>query len=1109
MLANSSSMDYQKKNHKELINELKELQQKYNSLKKLYKKDITEHKQAEKERLENEARYRALVESSPDAITQTDLNGRILMCNMQTALLHGYERPEDLIGKSAFELFSPDEQERASMDMQKTLKVGVIKNIEYRFLKKDGSQFQAELSATLIADTEGKPNSFMALTRNISERKRMEEELHESEQHYKMVSELATDYVFKIGIAANGKVTMDFVSDNFFSITGRTKEDALTVELWNNFIHPDDMGNVIRHFHRLIVDPQSTEFECRSYIHGHKLRCIYIIARSEWDEHENRVTGIIGAVKDISDRKLVEEALKTSEERYRHLVETTDTGYVIIDNNGVVLDANPEYIRLSGHEKLDEILGRSVVEWTADEEKESNARAIATCMRNGFIRNLELKYIDKTGNQTPVEINATTIEIEGKQEIVSLCRDITERKQAEEALSRSHERYKLLYEYAPVGILLVNRSGQILDVNPAAVQILGSPSAEATKGINLLTFPLLIEAGISAAYKRCFETGQTVFEEYPYISKWGKAIHMLMRLVPIFDKHNQVDMVHSIMENITERKQIELLLQEKNKTIEARNKEFQQQNEELNQTNLELIEAKEKAEESEEAYRMLFENINDAIFVIELTENGKPDKFIQVNDNACKRLGYTKEEFFSLTPYDINSENSKKAIPALMLNILEKKHAIIEMEHLTKDGSIIPVEISTKVTKFKNKPVFLSIARDITERKQAENEIIKAKEKAEESDHLKTAFLQNMSHEIRTPMNAIIGFSELMTENYNNKPKLEKFSEIINRRCIDLLEIINDILDIAKIESGQLPVTNEECNLPELFAELSSFFTEYQKRIGKQQIMFSMQALCDLSENVLITDRVKLKQIFINLISNAFKFTDKGKIEGGCRLDANLKLIFYVSDTGIGIPPDKHDAIFERFAQLVHDKKHIYGGTGLGLSIVKGLLNLLGGKIWIESVVENLLAEKAGGTTFYFSFPYELSRSVYHKPVLTNESREYHFSGKTILVVEDDLYNAAYFKEILSDTGLNIIHAVNGHEAFQIIASQIIDLVLMDIRLPDIDGYKAIRQIKQQKPNLKIIAQTAYAAHDDKQKAYDAGCIDYISKPLKRNMLLSMINKYL
>jgi PAS domain S-box-containing protein len=416
-----------------------------------------------------------------------------------------------------------------------------------------------------------------------------------------------------------------------------------------------------------------------------------------------------------------------------------------------------------------------------------------------------------------------------------------------------------------------------------------------------------------------------------------------------------------------------------------------------------------------------------------------------------------------------------------------------------------------------NKPIrCYGTIMDITLRKEVENnlntknqELIIAKEKAEESDRLKTAFLQNMSHEIRTPMNAIMGFSELLVPNYNNKPKLEKFSQIINHRCEDLLDIINDILDISKIESGQLPLNFEECNLNKLFAELTHFFSEHKKRIGKQEINFKLQNFCQNLATEIVTDKVKLKQILINLIGNAFKFTKKGKIEGGCKIDANHNLLFYVSDTGIGIPSDKQQIIFERFVQLRQDKNMAYGGTGLGLSIVKGLVRLLGGEIWLESEPENLAASKVGGTTFYFSIPYKTSQKLQQEPLVFKEPETFHFHNKTLLIVEDDQYNTEYIKEILSDMGLHIMHTSYGYEAIQIAASHHPDLILMDIRLPDINGYEATQKIKQHNPNIKIIAQTAYATHEDKQKATVNGCIDYISKPLKQGQLLSMIYKYL
>jgi len=358
-----------------------------------------------------------------------------------------------------------------------------------------------------------------------------------------------------------------------------------------------------------------------------------------------------------------------------------------------------------------------------------------------------------------------------------------------------------------------------------------------------------------------------------------------------------------------------------------------------------------------------------------------------------------------------------------------------------------------------------------------------------------------MSHEIRTPMNAIMGFSSLLADQYNNKPKLEQYSEIISRRCSDLLDIINDILDIAKIESGQLTVNNEEYDLNLLFIELLSFFKENQYWIGKQNLTFNLYPLLNKDAKLIVTDSVKLKQIFINLIGNAFKFTECGKIEGACKVENNM-LIFNISDTGIGIPSDKKDFIFERFSQIYQSKDKLYGGTGLGLSIVKGLVSLLGGDIWLES-------ELGKGTTFYFSIPYITAASVKKVQDLPDQKDDFNFDGIKLLIVEDDIYNLEYLNEILDVYGFEIFNAENGKKAVKIALEQELDIVLMDIRLPDFDGYETTRQIKDQKPNLKIIAQTAFAAYDDRARALKNGFDDYISKPVHQELLIELIKKNL
>ncbi|MFN8258215.1 MAG: ATP-binding protein, partial [Bacteroidales bacterium] len=438
----------------------------------------------------------------------------------------------------------------------------------------------------------------------------------------------------------------------------------------------------------------------------------------------------------------------------------------------------------------------------------------------------------------------------------------------------------------------------------------------------------------------------------------------------------------------------------------------------------------------------------------------------------------------------------------------------ISMNPIVAQGKIIGVSVFARdITARKLAEIMLKEKNKEIEARNAEylhlnekllkatEDLILAKNKAEESDRMKTSFLQNMSHEIRTPMNAIMGFSSLLTSQYNNRHKLEQYSDIINNRCKDLLEIINDILDIAKIESGQFAVNEEECNLHQLNAELLTFFGEHQIRAGKGHIHFTLKSFEDDSETIVMADKGKLKQIFINLIGNAFKFTDKGKIEGGYIIeDKHIK--FYISDTGIGIPDDKKDYIFERFAQINQSGNRLYGGTGLGLAIVKGLVNLLGGKVSVDS-------ELGKGSTFYFTIPY---KPIHHEKKHMNASEkdeELRFNGIKILIVEDDRYNAQYLQEILTEANFIVYCTAFGKEALPIITENKIPIVLMDIRLPDINGYQVTNTIKEVFPDTIIIAQTAYAAPEDKTRALESGCNDYISKPIKKELLLNMIKKHL
>lgn len=383
-------------------------------------------------------------------------------------------------------------------------------------------------------------------------------------------------------------------------------------------------------------------------------------------------------------------------------------------------------------------------------------------------------------------------------------------------------------------------------------------------------------------------------------------------------------------------------------------------------------------------------------------------------------------------------------------------------------------------------------------RKKDEQELTRAKEKAEESDKLKTAFLASISHEIRTPMNHIMGFLDLMDNIEVDELERQEFLNIIRSSGDSLLRLIDDIIDIAKIESHQMEVKEEKFSIHNF---LNDILLTYQDMIpieGKSKPIIELNRADQQPLAEIITDPQRLQQILNNLLSNAVKFTNEGHITFGCKLHSNNMLLFFVSDTGIGIPKEKLGFIFERFRQLDFGYTRTYGGTGLGLAISKGLIELLGGEIWVESEINK-------GTNFYFTIPYKPVVARTEITVISMDTDKIDWSDKNILIVEDDDLNAKFLRIILSKTKAILFNASNGQEAVDMARETVFDLILMDIQIPIIDGYEATRLIKSFSPSTIIIAQTAHAMTNERSNCLEAGCNDYLSKPINRKDLLNKI----
>ena len=388
---------------------------------------------------------------------------------------------------------------------------------------------------------------------------------------------------------------------------------------------------------------------------------------------------------------------------------------------------------------------------------------------------------------------------------------------------------------------------------------------------------------------------------------------------------------------------------------------------------------------------------------------------------------------------------------------------------------------------------------NITERKENEKEMLIAKTRAEESDRLKTAFLSNLSHEIRTPLNAILGFSSLLNNStISLEDKFEIPSQLL-RHSNELLDIINDLIDISAIETNQLTIKKRECKLNQTLENIFKDFLDQNKAIRlKTYIKLGVS-----EENfTILTDPDRLSQVVKHLLSNAHKFTSEGFIEFGYIFKDPSTLLFYVIDTGVGLNEKEQEIIFNTFRQADETTTRGYSGLGLGLSICKNIVERLGGKIWVNST-------KNEGSTFFFTLPYIPVRAKFDEFIPPLKMEAYNWKNKTIMVADDIDSNFKFIQTIVKPTGANIIWARNGQEAVDMVKSRDVDVVLMDIVMPEVDGFEATKQIKQIKGDIKVICQTAYPSPEHHRAGIESGMDKFLNKPIPVNAMLEAINEYI
>lgn len=506
-----------------------------------------------------------------------------------------------------------------------------------------------------------------------------------------------------------------------------------------------------------------------------------------------------------------------------------------------------------------------------------------------------------------------------------------------------------------------------------------------------------------------------------------------------------------------------------------------------------------RRQEAEKQTRMLLDHIPQQVLVTDIEGN-----ILSANKKAMKDNRISPEELktLNIASFYINLEDRDKLKEELLKNG-KVEQTIVPFKR--RNGSVHAMMLSVIPTIYKERKVFLTIAVDMTERMEIEAELKYAKNKAEIANKAKSEFLANMSHEIRTPMNAIIGFTELLYEQISDK-KLLSFVSTIQSASQSLLTLINDILDLSKVESGQINIINEATNIHSLFDEIGNIFLMKVKNKN-------IDLIIDVDSNIpesLYLDRTRLRQVLFNIVGNAVKFTEQGKVVLSLNMEANaenkqhINLFIKVKDTGIGIPSKEQQDIFKNFYQREGQSLTKYGGTGLGLTISQRLINLMGGNITVESVVKK-------GSCFTISL-FDIKPATEKAEVLPqaeNQDKIISFMSPTVLIVDDIENNRTLIEEVFKKICITPLIATNGKEAIKMANKHEIDLILMDIRMPEMDGYEAAQIIKETHPNIPIVALTASVMRDDYERQRRENFIAYLRKPVLQQDLINELIKFL
>ncbi len=763
----------------------------------------------------------------------------------------------------------------------------------------------------------------------------------------------------------------------------------------------------------------------------------------------------IASMVDITEYKKVEEANKVLAGSWQSTFNSITDFITVISIDHIILEINQAGCDSIGLPR-EKIIGRKC----HDLVHQSNSPILGCPCSKGFTTGkMEVNEIFEHGRYYLATAWPIFDENKNIFAFSHSVKDITEQKLTELALIENEKKYRGLFEANRdgIGIFYVMPDGSLsefIETNEATALMLGYSKSELK---TMKASDLEIDINEEKMGKRIFELQTNGFSNFETSLRHKNGSIILAEMTVLMINYENKPALMNITKDITEHKKAEELVKQE--------KLFSD---------------------------MLIESLPGIFYMFD--SNFTP---LRWNLNKAELLGLTNEEMKTHNTLDFIAERDKEKVVESFKKAFTEGESQEVVHIIRHDGKEFAYHLTGKRLDTAKGPMLLGVGIDVNERVKAQEELIIALAKAEESDKLKTAFLQNMSHEIRTPLNGIIGFSRLLHDEDISKDEILEYTEVIHQSGNRLIEIVNNVLDISKIETGQIVINTKPFSINSLITDLYSFFSPI---VVAKNIGLNYHKPMEDTHSLINSDEDKINQIFTNLISNAIKFTSEGNIDFGYELK-NGTIEFFVKDTGIGIPEDMNKRIFERFAQVNLSITRGYEGAGIGLAICKGLIEKLGGKIWFESQFNQ-------GTTFYFDLPYVQPQQVKQDDTLRFHNLQ-KMNKTKILIVEDDFTSYIYLSKVLKNDKFLLVRVENGSQAVELVKnSPDIDLVLMDIRMPIMNGFEATIQIKNIRPELPIIAQTAYAFTEEKEKILAIGCDDYLSKPINHETLLKLIEKY-